>query len=55
MMDKKQLDKYNKELIKSMNGEPKKKKVKTKDLFVKDKPIKKNKKKCSCGDKKSKY
>ena len=45
MMDKRQLDKYNKELIKSMNGEPKKKKPKTKDLFVKDKPIKKKKKK----------
>ena len=44
MMDKKQLDKYNKNLIKAMNGEPKKKKVKTQDLFVKDKSNKKNKK-----------
>jgi len=45
MMDKKQLDKYNKKLIKAMNGEPKKKKVKTSDLFIKDKSNKKNKKK----------
>jgi len=45
MMDKKQLDKYNKNLIKAMDQEPKKKKVKTSDLFVKDKSNKKNKKK----------
>ena len=44
MMDKKQLDKYNKNLIKAMGQEPKKKKVKTSDLFIKD-SNKKNKKK----------
>ena len=44
-MDKRQLKEYNKNLIKAMNQKPKKKKVKTKDLFVKDKPNKKNKKK----------
>jgi hypothetical protein len=56
MMDKKQVKKYNKELIKSLDtNNKKKKKVKTSELFVKEKPKKKNKKMCSCGDKKSKY
>jgi hypothetical protein len=45
MMDKRQIKEYNKNLIKAMNGEKKKKKVKTSDLFIKDKPNKKNKKK----------
>ena len=46
MMDKKQVKKYNKELIKSLDtNNKKKKKVKTSELFVKEKP-KKKKKKC---------
>ena len=45
MMDKRQIKEYNKNLIKSISGTPKKKKVKTSDLFIKDKPNKKNKKK----------
>ena len=46
-MDKRQIKEYNKNLIKAINGEKKKKKVKTSDLFIKDlkKPKKKNKKK----------
>lgn len=46
MMDKRQIKKYNQELIKSLDtNNKKKKKVKTSDLFIKDKSNKKNKKK----------
>jgi len=46
MMDKRQVKKYNQELIKSLDtNNKKKKKVKTSDLFIKDKSNKKNKKK----------
>ena len=41
-MDKKQVKEYNKQLIKSLDTNKKKKKVKTSDLFIKEK---KNKKK----------
>ena len=45
MMNKQQLKKYNKQLIKALEGDKPKKKVKTSDLFEKPKPNKKKKKK----------
>ena len=44
-MNKKEIEKYNKTLIKAIDGEPKKKKPKTEDLFIQDKPKKKKGKK----------